>query len=341
MTTLTKLLNPAGRAILAVLLFIPLANAQCGDKKGFARQLCEAKANSGGAALNNAGNAAMAQFNGAPLSTSLADAIHLEVLPPSIEPGTFEPLLKLPRTDDGAFILKAGIYEAYVESFSLEPFDPGTPRGMAFFPAPIKGRRDKVVSQILKYSELHPDVPQPYIQMLLGFTVLGTDLEKMPAVAQQAAQKLLPKETLLLLHGETQKKELQKKLLIMLGRRIGANDGKAAQQIAGVVTKEQQIDKTFGVTASLSAMKGSGTAGAISADSAPRGAWAQMPGGFYVRYLPESYVRTKLQVIVPEAAMEGVDAKKPLTFDPAQYLAVHAGAPAQRLGISLRPVGGK
>ena len=328
-------------AALLVLVSVGTGLAQCGDKKGFARQLCEAHANSAGGALSGAGATAMAQFKGAPLSTSLADAIHLEVLPPSVEPGTFEPLLKLPRTDDGAFILKAGIYEAYVESFSLEPFDPGTPRGMAFFPAPIKGRRDKVVSQILKYSELHPDVPQPYIQMLLGFTVLGAELEKMPAAAQQAAQKLLPKETLLLLHGETQKKELQKKLLIMLGRRLGANDGKAAQQIAGVVTKEQQIDKTFGVTSTIGAMKGSGTAGAISADSAPRGAWAEMLGGFYVRYLPESYVRTKLQLIVPEAAMEGVDAKKPLTFDPVQYLAVHAGAPAQRLGISLRPVGGK
>jgi hypothetical protein len=41
---------------------------------------------------------------------------------------------------------------------------------------------------------------------------------------------------------------------------------------------------------------------------------------------------------VPEAAMEGVDPKKPLTFDPTQYLAVHAGSPAQRLGISLVPV---
>jgi hypothetical protein len=326
---------------LSASLAIQAGFAQCGDKKGFAKQLCEAHANSAGGALSGAGDTAMAQFKGAPLATSLADAIHLEVLPPSIEPGTFEPLLKLPRTDDGAFILKAGIYEAYVESFSLEPFDPGTPRGMAFFPAPIKGRRGKVVSEILKYSELHPDVAQPYIQMLLGFTVLGTELEKMPAVAQQAAQKLLPKDTLLLLHGETQKKVLRDKLLATLGRRIGASDAKAAQQITGVVTKEQQIDKTFGIASTIGAMKGSGTAGAISADSAPRGAWAEMPGGFYVRYLPESYVRTKLQLIVPEAAMEQVDPAKPLTFNPTQYLAVHVGSPTQRLGVTLRPVGGR
>src|SRR6476661_5638639 len=101
----------------------PLAFAQCGDKKGFAKQLCEAKANAGGTAVSNAGGQVMAQFKGAPLATSLADAIHLEVLPPSIEPAAFEPLLKLERTDEGAFILKPGIYQAYVESYSLEPYD--------------------------------------------------------------------------------------------------------------------------------------------------------------------------------------------------------------------------
>ena len=65
-----------------------------------------------------------------------------------------------------------------------------------------------------------------------------------------------------------------------------------------------------------------------------------MEGGFYVRYLNEGIVRTRLQLIVPEAAMNQADPKKPLTFDPTQYVAVHAGTPAQILGITLRPVGG-
>ena len=337
MSVRTKTMGIALTAAIAVAAAFP----QCDDKKGFAKQLCQAHANSAGTALSNAGDTAMAQFKAAPLTTSLADAIHLETLPASLDPQVFEPLLKLPRNDDGAFILQKGIFEMVVESYSLEPFDPGYARPSAFFPAPIKGRRAKVISDILKYSELHPDVPQPYIQMLLGHTVLDTDLEKMPAQAQQAAGKLLPKDTLLMLHGAAQARVLQDKLLKILGQHVGAKDSKAAQQITGVVTKEQQIDKTLGISSTLGVLKASDSAGAISADSAPRGSWAQMPGGFYVRYLPESYVRTKLQVIVPEAAMEQVDLGKPLTFDPTQYLAVHVGAPAQRLGISLRPVGGR
>jgi hypothetical protein len=327
-------------ALLAAVV-TPVAIAQCGDKTGFAKQLCQAQANSAGTALGNAANVDLSAFTGAPLSTSVADTIHLSILPPGIEPQEFEPLLKLPRNDQGAFILKAGIFEAYVESFSLEPYDPGTPRGMAFFPAPIKGRTAKVISDTLKYAELHPDVQQAWIQNFLGLTVYGKHIEEMPALTQQAAAKILPKETLALIHGASQARKLGKILLQQLGRQAGAGNPKAAQEITGAITKEKQIDQAVGVTTTLGALKNNAASVGIAADSAPRGSWVEMPGGFYVRYLPESYVRTKVQVIVPEAAMEHVDAKAPLTFDPTQYLAVHVGTPAQRLGISLRPVGAR
>lgn len=326
---------------LGAALMVKAGLAQCDNKSGFAKLLCQAQANSAGTALSNAGDTVMAQFKGAPLTTSLADAIHGETLAASLDPQVFAPLLKLERTDDGAFILKQGIFEAYVESYSLEPFDPGYARPSAFFPAPIKGRRAKVISDILKYAELHRDVQQGFIQNLLGLTVYGTDLEKMPALTQQAAAKLLPKQTLLQLKSAAQAKALADKLLKILGQHVGANSPKAAKEVTDVLAKEQQLDKQYSVTATIGALKSSSDATAVATDSAPRGTWVQMPGGFYVRYLPDGYAKTRLQVIVPAAAMEQVDPAKPLTFDPTQYLAVHVGTPAQRLGISLRPVGGK
>src|ERR1700739_1903587 len=145
---------------------------------------------------------------------------------------------KLPRVPDGSFILKTGISEAYVLSYSLEPYDQGWGRASGFFPAPIKGRRAKVISDILKYSELHPDIAQAYIQNLLGLTVYGTDLEKMPAPTQQAAVRILPKETLLLIKGAAQAKSLEKTLR---GRR-GRNSPKPMQQAAEAAATAQQID---------------------------------------------------------------------------------------------------
>ncbi|MCP6768682.1 hypothetical protein NL529_27965, partial [Klebsiella pneumoniae] len=62
-----------------------------------------------------------------------------------------------------------------------------------------------------------------------------------------------------------------------------------------------------------------------------RGSWAQMPDGFYVRYLPETRALIKLQLIVPETVSAGT------VFDPTQYLAVLGQVPSDRLGITLRP----
>jgi hypothetical protein len=324
-------------------LAVQAAFGQCDKKTGFARQMCEAQANARANATANAitgaNNSVMSAMKSAPLTTSLSDAIHLETLPASVDPKEFAPLLKLERADNGAFILKTGIYEAVLESYTLAFYDDHALRGSAFFPALIKGGRAKVIADILKYAELHPDVPQPLIQNLLSYTVNGTDLQKMPPQTQQAAQKLLPKETLAKLRGAVQAKALENKILIMLGRKVG-KDAKTATDITGAIATAKGIDQTYGVTNTVNDMRtGSGT---FAAGSTEHGAWAQMEGGFYVRYLNEGIVRTRLQVIVPEAAMEQhTDPKKPLTFDPTQYVAVHAGTPAQILGMTLRPAGGK
>jgi hypothetical protein len=326
--------NVTGCVVIAVALLIQSAFAQsCDSLTGFAKQACVAQAAGSASAIGSAADSAMKAFNAVPLSTSLADAVQGDTLPPSVEPKAFDPLLKLTRVPDGSFILKAGIFEAYVLSYSLEPYDQGWGRASAFFPAPIKGRRAKVISDILKYSELHPDVPQMYVQNLLGLTVYGTDLEKMPAPTQQAAARILPKETLLLLKGSAEAKKLRDILLGTLGKKLP----KPMQQTAEAATKIQQLSDRYGISKTAAELKTNSESKEFTA-SGERGTWVQMPGGYFIRYLPEGYAKTRLQVIVPEAAMEGVDPKKPLTFDPTQYLAVHAGSPAQRLGISLVPV---
>lgn len=338
MNSLTKLHFLAGLLIAMALLAIPVSADQCSDKSGFARQACEVQAAKTTAALTGAGDTALAAAQKQPLSTSLSDAIHLDTLPPSVEPLEFAPLLKLDRTDDGAFILQKGIYEAYLESYTLALSDAGEHRGQAFFPAPIKGSRASVIAAILKYAELHPDVPQPTIQLLVSYTVGGFDLEKMPAAVQQAAERLLPKEMLLKLKAGAKAKALEKVLLGTLGRKLGS-DTKTAKEVNGAIAEEKKLDQQFGINQTVTELKSSSAP--LTAGSTGRGTWAQMPGGFYVRYLPEAAARTRLQIIVPETAMAQVDPSRPLTFDPTQYVAVHAGAPPQTLGLTLRPVGGR
>ncbi len=338
MNRLTKLLTPAGLLMVAVLLAIPLSADDCSDKSGFARKACEAQAAKTAAAVVDVGDTTLAAAQSPPLSTSLSDAIHFDTLPPSVEPLEFAPLLKLDRTEDGAFILQKGVFEAYLESYTLALYDAGERRGAAFFPAPIEGSRTSVIAAILKYAELHPDVPQPAIQLLVSYTVGGFDLEKMPAAVRQTAERLLPKDMLLKLKTGAKAKMLNDTLLGMLGRKLGSN-AKTAKEVNGAIDKGTALNQQWGVGQTATEMKTSSAP--LAAGSTGRGTWAQLPGGFYVRYLPEAAARTRLQILVPEAAMEQVDSKKPLTFDPTQFVAVHAGAPAQTLGLTLRPVGGR
>lgn len=314
------------------------AFTQCESKTGFARQACEAQAAKTATAVAGVGDTALAAVQRQPLSTALADAIHLGTLPPSVEPLEFTPLFTLHRGDDGAFLLHKGIYEAVLESYTLAFYDAGAPRGSAFFPAPIKGSRASVIAAILKYAELHQDVPQAAIQLLLSYTVNGTDWDKMPQAVQRTAAKLLPKEMLLKLKAGAKAKTLENTLLSMLGRKLGS-DAKTAKEVGGAIAEEQKLDQQLGIHSTVDALKASSAP--LAAGSTARGTWAQLPGGFYVRYLPDAAARTRLQILVPEAAMEQADPNKPLTFDPTQFVAVHVGAPPQTLGITLRPAGGR
>lgn len=313
---------------LALLLPFLGANdaiAQCENKSGFAKLVCQAQA-------NNANNSALAPGMNDPraltITTGFADTIHLDTLPPTFEPKAFKPLTGLDRTDDGAFVLKAGMYEVYAQSYTLDASDPNITKPGGYYPAPIKGTKAKIVAAILKNVELHPDVTQADVQQLLFAVVAGTDLEKMPPQIQQVAVRVLPREIVTQMQGATQAKAIEKSLMDMLNQRF-AKDKNAQQKLAQMNDAMKQMQQSGGFPPSF-------RSDAESDVPVARGTWAQMPGGFYVRYLPDGYMKTRLQVMVPDAAIAQADPKSPLTFDPTQFLAVLGQAPSERIGVTLR-----
>jgi hypothetical protein len=307
--------------------------AQCENKTGFAKKACEVETGRG-----SAGPEILTGLKADPLSTNYSDTIHPDTLPATLNPGTFRPLKQLERTDDGAFLLKAGIFEAYVESYSLDTDERHQARVAGFYPAPIKGRRANVIADALKQVELHPEVAQNDIQNLMWAIVAGTELEKMPAPVQKTAARILPQKTLALLKGATAARAIENRVLSIVNRRLAKNPA-IQQEASDASDKAKQIDRDYGISDTAVEVKAA-TAPPVfggTDDVVVRGTWAQMPGGFYVRYLPEGYSKLRLQVIVPDAAIAQMVPGKPLSFDPTQYIAVFAGAPAQRLGITLRP----
>jgi hypothetical protein len=315
---------------LIFVVALTAASAQCANKTGFALQLCELQSglsSAGGPARGVAPVVASVASPARMLTTSLSDAIHTDILDPSVSPKEFKPLLKLDRADDGSFILKSGFYEAYVESYCFENPDNMTARIGAFFPAPIKGPRATVIAAVLKQSELHPEIGQPAIQQLLSAIFAGTDLEKMPMPVQQTAVTILPRAVAKQLQGSAVAKDADSTVMNVINQHLKAL---SASQKQDLLMAKNTADSLQRVGADVQADR---------ADlPAARGTWAQMPGGFYVRYLPDSYNRTRLQIMVPDAGLMQADPAHPLTFDPTQFLAILSQAPGQRLGITLRQI---
>ena len=159
----------------------------------------------------------------------------------------------------------------------------------------------------------------------------STDLEKMPPAMQQTAIRVLPKDTLRQLQGAAMASAMEKSLMELLNRRMAKD--KDAQKVIGQINDAgNQMQKDAAATA-----PGDFRSAAAYTEPVERGTWAQLPGGFYVRYLPDGFMKTRLQVIVPDAAIAALDPKTPLTFDPTQYIAILGSAPGERLGITLRP----
>lgn len=295
--------------------------AQCAGKTGFALQACQVQAGNiptASGAITTIGADPKTGF----LTTSFADSIHSDVLPASMEPKAFLPLTSLDRADDGSYILKTGVYEAYVEGYSLDADHHAGAGG--YYPAPFAGSRAKAIETVLKQAELHPGIHQPDIQSLLTGLVAGTDLAAMPLPAQQAAAALLPPDVVAQLKGAPKAKAVKNAVIGILSKRL--------QQIPGMqgqpAVQNSQNYKDVPSLLSASAVPDAQTA----TPAIERGAWTKMPGGFYLRYLPDGFAKVRVQLMVPASVADGAR----VTFDPTQCIAVSGGPTSQRVGITMR-----
>ena len=69
----------------------------------------------------------------------------------------------------------------------------------------------------------------------------------------------------------------------------------------------------------------------ISHPNFKREQWYKTDDGYFVRYLPNSYKQTKVQVYVPKEALDST--ADYIVFNPASLVVVPANSNAQRLGI--------
>jgi hypothetical protein len=232
-------------------------------------------------------------------------------------------LMDLPQTQSGGFVLKPGFYETEFKTYCLQPGTPGPRQGDAYLQGHITGYRKDIVESILLNSGQHQDMDQRNIQLLLWSVVSGSDFNSLSYSVQADAMKLLTPKQIFELKGGVA--GVVKNISTATGllnanndiKRLfetGLNSYEAYERIA--VSREQSRIIKQGVKYDQ---------------------WYKQKEGYYVRYFPESYQKTKIQIYVPDGLLDG-DHKlnnEYVVFDPSGQQAIPAFTNAQRLGIGF------
>jgi GH24 family phage-related lysozyme (muramidase) len=338
------------RGVVAAAAFLlvgvhPLS-AQCENEGGFQRLKCEAQTRLLLGPIVDELTKRQA------ITSSFADRRPSATLPETFTPASFSPLGALDRTPDGAFILHPGAYEATVPSFCLHAGTHGPSKGDGYWPVPLAGPKSNMVRTILHQFVNHSEVSQVDVQLLLWGILAHDDYQHMPASVQRAAYLLLTPQLLAELRGGPLAKlpdQLRQPLEAKVQEKIARLEGplRNTLQAESQIREQMTASASYQTIEQIAILPGeSGTSGAV-----PRGLWVQDVRGYYVRYLPEGYQRTKIQVFVPDradppavtaaalsfASTSSSQYPADLLFDPADAVAAPANAGNQRLGITGPP----
>jgi hypothetical protein len=230
-------------------------------------------------------------------------------------------LMELPRTEQGAFVLSPGFYEAEFKTYCLQPGTPGPSAHDVYFQAPLEGARKDLIQTILSNSRKESQLEQKNVQLLLWSVVSHSDFHKLSSEVKYTAMQLLsPKQVF----------ELQGGVLGVV---------KTVARLVPASDSQNDIRKLFDLSVrsyeAFERLAVLNTTSQIWRTDLKQDLWYLQKEGYYVRYIPNNYKQTKIQVYVPASMVDSV-APEPgnyIVFDPTSWVVVPANSNAQRLGI--------
>jgi len=232
-------------------------------------------------------------------------------------------LTDLPRTENGGFVLSTGYYEAEFKTYCLQPGTPDpTPRD-AYLQAPLSGYRRDIVETVLYNSRIKPDIKQKNVQLLLWSVVSGSNFNKLSREVQSDAMQLLTDKQVFELRGGV--RGVIKSVSSYLPSDI-TKDYSDLNRIFEMGAASYEAYEKIAVLREPSRIK--------RADF-KNDQWYKQKHNYYVRYIPISYQKVRIQVYVPDGVLDstGKISGEYLVFDPTASQAIPANSNAQRLGV--------
>lgn len=230
-------------------------------------------------------------------------------------------LLDLPESQDGDIILSNGYYEADFKSYCLQPGTPDPSSRDAYMMGPLNGNRRDIVETILRNSLNKPQLEQKNIQLLLWSVVSRSNFNRLSFPVQTTAAQLLTPKQIFALRGGVM--GVVKSVAEVLP---DSGPFQEMNQLFNLGTSSYEVYERVAILREPSV---------IRRPDFKRDQWYKQDGGYYVRYFPTSYQQVKIQVYVPEGAVDSTGKKSGsyLLFDPVKMMAIPANSNAQRLGI--------
>jgi hypothetical protein len=273
-----------------------------------------------------------------PITTSFADCDTSRFLSDTFgDTVSCANLFDQPRTIKGDFMLCAGFYKASVMSFCIRPGTYGPSHGDAYLYAPLKGPRADLMIKILERWKDKPELTQQQIQSLFWAIIAKARFSEMNPQMQHVAVSLLTAKELVEIGGgglNVIPRPVMENLLLKL-----------PEGLRDIYRSENLLREAFSLPNStfeqLERIAMRPGAAQVSSQF-QRGRWTYHPSGCYVRYLPEHYSKTALQIYVPEQDPSAPEPPIPIgtftipdckiiIFNAIGTVAVPANTGAQRL----------
>lgn len=238
-------------------------------------------------------------------------------------------LMTLQRTPNGGFVLQPGYYELHAQSYCLHAGTHGPGGGDGYLYGPLKGPAEDAITTILRNSVNRPEIAQSSIQTLIWAILARAKFEDLSAEHKAVAARLLTPRQLASLNRNA--------LDVLTGPLLERTLGGMPAPLRAIAQAEAQLRQmltapgtSFADMERVAVLAGMAPMGAGSQD-VPSGRWSLHPDGYYIRYLPQGYSHTLVQIhVLPGSPAVGRE------YDPATHVAVPGNTSRQRLAQSGR-----
>lgn len=233
-----------------------------------------------------------------PITTSLNDAVTEVPFLDGFNPSSFVGISALPKGPQQGFVLRPGLFAFEAQSYCMHAGAYAPSKGDGYLYAPLKGSRAGVIASLLHRSVEHPEIAQRDVQTLIWAILSRTRLSDMPPRMLAVATQLLTPQEMFEVNGGALgliPEGLWRQMMARLPQPI-QQMLEAEARLRSLLT---QVNTTFEQLEQAAVRFGLAPRGEGSRE-VPEGRWSYHPDGYFIRYFPQGYSRTRTEIYVPE-----------------------------------------